>query len=210
MAAKTQAAPPQNASTNTTDFDWSKALPEGFDVKGFEKTGGLAPIYSPKEAHENGFEPLIGYAVRTQLLPPIQQGKETFIPEMIMVRAIRPTKAVTGKRRDGQEIVDVNVGDYVMVPITGNIGTNERLLAACDDPNEVSLVGFRVTGTRQVNDMPSPMWVWEMMVHQKKTLRKGTEFELLLNSNERPRMLGTTSNGSKFDKDGVVQERASA
>jgi len=192
------------ASAAGSEFNWGQFrqfMPEGLDAKDFEKTGGLAPIYAPKAAHEGNFPPLVGYMIRTQLLPEVQQGKQVFIPEMILVEALAPTKAVIGNRREGQEEVDVKPGDLVVVPITGNLQVNEVLLAAADDPKEVHVCGLRVAGTRQVNDMPSPMWVWDMMLHPKALPRKGSH-ENLLRSNERPRL----PNGEKYTRDGEIKQ----
>ena len=200
MADKNKNAPPASG----TDFDWSKYQLDGFSDSDFEAIGGLAPIYAPKMAFENNFPPLIGYAVRTQFLPEVQMGKEVFIPKMLMICVQVPTKGVTGKRRDGQEIVDVKKGDFVLVPVTGNLETNERLLAAADHPDTVSVVRMRVKGQRQVNDMPSPMWDWDVQIAPNKRLnRRGTEYQLLLESNERPtRELtdGRTASGAQYDR----------
>jgi hypothetical protein len=194
----------QQAPASSSDFDWSKFSIEGFDAKDFEKIGGLAPIYAPEAAFAGNFPPLVGFPVRTQFLPEVKQGKEIFIPKMIMFHVMVPTKGVTGKRRDGQTIVDLKKGDYCLVPVTGNLETNERLLAAADDPESVSFVGMRVAGQRQVNDMPSPMWDWDVQLNTAKRLpRKGTEYARLLESNERPtRELGpgTTATGQQYDR----------
>ena len=153
-------------------FDWTAAnLPEGYDASGFTEVAGLTPIYSSEEAHEEDFPPVIGLIDRIETLPPVLMGRDWFIPRMIRVVAMAPTKAVVGKR-GARQVVDVPKGEDVLIPVTGNLANSRRLMAACRDPENVHLGAFKIKGTIPTGQ-PTPMWDWSVGLNEKKIKREG-------------------------------------
>lgn len=193
-------------------FDYSQYLPEGLDAKGLRATGGLTPIYAPDDALEKGFPPACGYLDRIEVLPFVNQGKEKdgspkgFYPMMVRVCCTRPTKGVVGKG-ENRKSVDIAVGEDVLIPITGNLKTNKTLLASSTDPKVHFFGIFRVTGTLKVNNQPSDMYTWDVMIHEKSKIREGRY--ALPQSESAMNHLAETSTGEVYNtKTGEVVERA--
>jgi len=190
-------------AADTNDFDFAAFMPEGYDAGDLRVIGGLTPIYSPEDAFEGGFPPVVGLMDRIEILPEVKVGKEMFIPRCIRVQCLTATKATTGKKGE-RKSVDIAAGEDVLIPITGNLSNNKTLLAACVDAKHVYLVVARVRGQVDVGQI-SPMWDWDVRLHPKSQERKGRF--LLPQNASRIEVLGTTSSGDIYDADGVVKER---
>jgi hypothetical protein len=155
------------------EYDFADFLPAGFDKEGLQDTGGLTPMYSTKEAFEQSWAPVGGMIDRIVRLPPVLKGKEWFVPHAALIRDIvKPTKGLHGTK-DNREVVDIAVGGEILIPITGNLETNKELIRALNDTESVHFGIFMVAGQQKVNNQITPMWVWKVQIHDRKTPRKG-------------------------------------
>lgn len=170
----TAPAPVSNKNGIDTSVKLS-ALPEGFDVNEFQETGGLTPIYSQKDAFENRFPPIVGFMKCIEALPVQYANTDNeFTPIMIRFVLTAPTKAIVGKD-DKREIVDVGVGGEVLLPVTGNLRVNGKVIAAANNPTHYFLAQAIVTGQTKLK-APTPMWDMNVKLHPKASLREGTPF----------------------------------
>lgn len=192
------------------DFDYSQFLPEGYDAKELRKVGGLTPIYAAGPAYENKWPPCAGWIVGIEVLDmggEHKDPKQRFRP-FLRLESTCKTKAAVGKKRE-QEIVDIDVGQDILMPLSGNIRNVKEIQIASADPKNTYLGIFRVTGSRQVNDEPSEMWVIDSRLHPKARVREG-RFLLTQTQNIPAQMQegGVTATGEVFDKHGVIQTQA--
>lgn len=200
------------------DFDFSKFLPEGYDAKDLRKVGGLTPIYAPKLAFEQKWDPVVGFIDRVMVLDmgeEIKDEKQRYRP-FLVVELTSPNKGAVGPKSE-QEVVSLNKGDDILVPVSGSIKNVKALEIAATDPANVYLGMFRVLGEKDLQQAgkPSPMWVIDARLHSKTKKREGRFLLSPINSRE-PKSLaeenggGVTSTGVRYDKDGVVQESPQA
>jgi hypothetical protein len=209
MATNTPKAQAADAQKKQDAFDWSKFVPADVNVADATAIGGLTPIYAPDVAFKNGWDPVVGYPVRTQFLPEQVQGSKTFNPWMIHFVLHNPNKGVVGKRRDGRTEVDVGEGESLFVPLSGNLSNNDMLLLLANDPKNVSLIGLRIKGQKQVNDQPSPMWEYEVIDFHKTLPRSDRQAMILQMPDDNapegavdPAQLtdGRTANGTAYSR----------
>lgn len=141
-----------NLSMSGDDFDFSKYMPEGYSATDLKVIGGLTPIYAAEAALAQGFPPVVGFLDRIEVLPEVKQGSKTYVPLMIRVKVTAATKAIIGK---GDEIktVDIEPGQDVLVPISGNLRSNKVLLGAI--PGGRSKVGLTEAQARAIVE---PLW----------------------------------------------------
>ena len=154
----------------------SVGLPADVDITKIREVGGLTPIFSPQEAWEEKFPPIVGWADRIEELPPVQMGRDIFIPRLIRIQLTAPTKAVLGKR-GARQVVDLKAGDDILVPLTGNLENSRGLMAAIKDPRHVTLIGIKLTG-HVPTGQPSDMWTFSVGLTAHKMAREGTRFAL--------------------------------
>lgn len=190
------------------DFDWSKYVADGYAVDELRIIGGLTPIYVPEEALSQGFPPVFGKMDRIEFLPTQRQGqKDEWTPRMIRVVALMPTKAMGGTG-DDRHLVDIAVGDDVLIPVTGNLSNNKTLLIAAAHEDLVFVAGFRVKGQKEIG-RPSEMWDWDVRLHPKTERRAG---RFMLPQGEkvtRTELPATTASGTAYDpRTGEVKDQA--
>jgi hypothetical protein len=177
-------APTAPISTNKNGIDTSidkSVLPEGFSAEEFQLTGQLTPIYAAKDAFEERWPKLIGFMKGIEELPTVREGKDdAYTPMMIRFKVIAATKGIQGKD-DKREIVEIPIGSEVLLPISGNLRNNAKLLAAATNPNEYFLAQVVATGQVRVGK-PSPMWELNVQLHPKGQRRAGTEYAMMVAS----------------------------
>jgi hypothetical protein len=207
-------------------------LPKGYREEDFKDVGGFTPIYKPKNAYTNKWAPVLGWVVNIEVLPTIEAKREDqddFTPLQARVILCAPNKGVRGPRTK-EEIFDLGVGEEIFVPLSGNLLYNRPLMVALFDPKNVHLARFTVTGQMPMD--LGDMWTWRVQMNSQTKERTGTfivpelrippEVVSVLTEKQikalpqtafmrEARMLpmGRTAAGHVYDKDGVLQERAS-
>lgn len=176
---KNMAKPADNknmAKPAAGEFDWSSVLKKaGLAVTDMREVGGLTPIYASENAHEDNWPPLVGLLVGIQMLEfknetdPKQRTRPFFVVECEV-----PTMALDGTG-DEREVITRDVGDYVLMPISGALKNIKELRAAAADPSLVHRVAFRVTGERENIGRPKgqEMWPIEAFLIAKPIKRTG-------------------------------------
>lgn len=201
----------QATEGNQDDFDYSKFLPEGFEAKELRKIGGLTPIYAGKLALEQKWSPCVGYIVAMETLDmgEDEEPKQRY-REFLIIEVSAPTKGVLGPKNE-QEIVDVEKGGQILMPLSGNLKNIKSLRAAAGDSKRVYVGVFRVTGQKDTG-RPTEMWVIDARIHPKTIERTG-RFDLPRGATPAPELApngGTTSTGEVYDKDGVLKSAVGA
>ena len=167
--AKTNDKAQMAKANEDTSIDLSKLaqfLPEGFDLSDFDTIGGLRPICAPEV---NQGTPIMGYIVAELPMPVRKDGSAW---SALLVRLISPAKA-----KAGNEVVTVEPGKDVLIPMGGNLGNNADLRNFAADAKNVFVGIFTVTGQQDV-DKPSPMWVYDVKVNAKKPVARTGAFAL--------------------------------
>lgn len=141
-----------NLSMGGDDFDFSKFMPEGYSANDLKIIGGLTPIYAAEQALAQGFPPVVGFLDRIEVLPEVKQGAKTYVPLMIRVKVTAATRGIIGKK-DTIDVVDIEPGQDVLVPISGNLRSNKVLLGAI--PGGRSKIGLTEA---QVKAIHEPLW----------------------------------------------------
>ena len=195
---KKKSEPLAGAALSSDDEDLLQYLPEGMDLKDLHKTGGLTPTYSPKHALDGAFPRVAGYIDRIMVLPTMAQGKDDeFTPVMILLRElVKPTKATVG-RDDDRQVVDVEAGKDILIPLTGNLKNNKELINALADQSKVYFCVAKVVGQQKVNNQPSKMWVWDLRICDKSQAKPREGIYALPAANAQ--QLGVTATGASFD-----------
>jgi len=166
----------KNKKNGNIDADPTRGhMPEGFTEQDLEVTGGLDPLAPAKISFENK-SPVFGVLIGAEDMPPRpsldpvkrKAGiKEDWVSFVVLLTA--PTKGQVGK--DGP-VQDVPAGKIVRIPETGNLTNNRDLLRCAYDKDNVYLARFTVLGQRQVNDMPTPMWDYEVKIAKSKPVSR--------------------------------------
>jgi hypothetical protein len=141
-------------------------LPEGFKLEDFDVVGGLRPIITPEL---NQGTPIAGYIVALLDMPPREDGSKW---KAILVNLLSPAKA-----KAGDEVISIEPGKDVLVPVGGNLGNNADLLNAASSVKQVFLGIFHVTGTLPTGK-PSEMWVYEVRIAKGKAIPRTGQFAL--------------------------------
>lgn len=177
-------------------IDLAALAPEGFEVADAYRTGLLTPLYLPRFALEHKFPVSAGWLDRIHIMPTQtrstgsskrkDEADEEWTPFNLIVRDLRvPTKGIRRNEMGlltEKSIVDVAVGDKILLPITGQVTVNQDLQDALRDVDHVYWVTFSVPGTKQVNNL-NAMYDWDIrfLVDGKKNkIKKRREGEFTL------------------------------
>lgn len=171
------------------DIDLSKFLPEGFSLDDFQSVGGLRPICPPEV---NAETPIVGWIVALLDMPARKADGSAW--QGLLVNLLTTAQAQTG---DG-EIVTVEAGKDVIIPVGGNLKVNQDLLAAAVDPRKVTCGIFSVTGKMNTGKQ-SDMWVYDVRLALKKQQAREGAFALYHKPAE---PLASYHQGQVIDKDG--------
>lgn len=148
------------------NVDLSKFLPEGFSLDDFEVVGGLRPICPPEL---NAESPVVGWVVACLPMPAREDGSQW---SALLINLVS-----TAQAKAGDEIVTVEAGRDILIPVGGNLKNNGDLMAAAADPQRVVMGVFQVTGQQDVGK-PSKMWVYEVKLALKKSIARTGAFAL--------------------------------
>jgi hypothetical protein len=165
--AKTTSKSTTAATDVASEIDIKKFLPEGFDLSDFESVGGLRPICPPEL---NGETPVIGIPYALLDMPPRKSDKSAW--QGILVHLLS-----TAQAQAGDEIVTVEKGKDIIIPVSGSLKANGDLLAAVVNTHKVTPAIFHVTGQMEVGK-PSPMWVYDVKLAFKKQVPREGAFAL--------------------------------
>lgn len=155
---KTTAAKAGEVEQFDKKYDLAKFLPEGFSLDDFESVGGLRPLCPPEI---NAETPIVGIPYALLDMPPRKSDNSPW--QGILVSLLSTAQAQTN---DG-ELVTIEPGDDVIIPVSGALKNNQDLLSAVVDPFKVTPAIFEVTG-QQDTGKPSKMWVYEVQLAFKK------------------------------------------
>lgn len=156
---------PVQAPSN--DLDLSKYVPDGFDLSDFDVVGGLRPVCPPEVNQDN---PVTGWIVALLDMPKRKSDGSEW--RAILVQLTRPAKA-----KAGDDVVDVEAGKEILIPLSGSLKNNADLLNAAVDARKVTMGMFVVTGTMDIGK-PSDMWVYEVRLALKKQIAREGAFAL--------------------------------
>ena len=170
----------QTAAKPEMNVDLTKFLPEGFSLSDFDVVGGLRPI-CPPELNEGS--PIVGWVVTLLDMPDREDGSKW--------QALLINLASTAKAKAGDDIVDVEPGQDVLIPVGGNLKNNADLLNAAVDPHKVVMGIFTVTGQQDVGK-PSPMWTYDVRLAIKKAKTRDGAFALYNRPVATPAQIPTT------------------
>ena len=132
------------------DFDYVEFLKQnGIRVSEEEirDVGGLTPIYASEHAAEEKWAPLFGLMLGFREIPVDKNDPDQGVRPFIIVEAKIPTKGLAGTGED-RHVIDIEVGERVLMPVSGAIRNREELLMAVADPDSVHQGLFRVTGRK--------------------------------------------------------------
>lgn len=160
-------------------FDYAAFFAENglkYTEKDLVDVGGLTPIYSFENAYEEDWPPVFGLLVNRI---EIEVDKANAIDNQrwrwfYVIEAEAPTKALSGTG-DDRETIDIEPGDYILMPESGALKNRDRLKMAASDPDEVYRVFFRVEGGPVDLGKPgrNPMWPVESKLVGDSIPRKG-------------------------------------
>jgi len=157
-------------ATTDTGIDISKFLPEGFEADGLVTVGGLRNI-CPAEVTYEQKSPIAGYIVTVMDMPlreSLNRKGEKEPWQAIIVRLTHATKGL-----EGEDVVTIEAGKDVLVPVNGSLRNNADLLRAASDSDSVFFGVFQVTGKIETGK-PTPMWNYEVQIHKKTVARTGS------------------------------------
>lgn len=200
--AKTEKASEQipNSAGGADDFDYSKYMPEGHDAKDLRKIGGLTPIYGGNFALAQNWPPCCGWLDRIERIEVGDPGDPNPIREFIRIEVTVPTKGVRGARGDNQEVVDVKVGEDILLPVSGNFKNIAVLRAALSSHKEVYFGIFRAIGMLNTGKA-SDMVKFDSRLSNKTKPRIG-RFELPQNAMYAPELQPSIPAGQVMDANG--------
>lgn len=167
MAAAKKNEKPQDEK-NVNKLDLAKFLPKGFTLDDFEVVGGLRPI-CPPELNQDA--PIVGYVVSIIPMPKRKSDKSDW--DCLLVTLLSTAQAKTS---DG-EIVTLEEGEDVLIPIGGSLKNNAGLLSSACDARKVVPGIFTVIGQVDTGK-PSDMWEYEVRLAFKKAVPREGKFAL--------------------------------
>lgn len=138
----------------------------------------ILPIYSFEDAAEEKWPPLFGLLcnrIRIEVNK-LEKNPEQRWRWFYVVEAEIPTHALAGTGED-RETIDVEAGQYVLMPESGALKNLNELKMAAIDPDFVYRAVFRLTGRKIDLGKPgrNPMWEVEakLIEEQNPTKRSG-------------------------------------
>lgn len=159
--ASAKQKPTANTAPEARKFDMKAFLPEGFSEDDFDIVGGLRPICQPESMMQY---PVAGFVVALLEMP---QRKDKSDWRALLIHLTAATKA-----KAGEDIVEIEAGEEVLVPVNGNLKNNPDLLNAACDPNNVYVAMLVCTGAIDVGKQ-SDMWNFEVKLSRKAIKRQG-------------------------------------
>lgn len=196
MAKTEQKTEPKKLNFNPKDF-----LPEGMDPQELIQVGGLRPI-AAADLTENA--PVAGWVLAELDMPPRlsidrdKRAKGIKEPwQAFLVELTKPTKAYVG-----EEIVDVEVGKKVLIPLNGSLKNNDDLRAAAQNPRSMTWALFMVVGQVQLDNQRNPMWDYEVSIHPKVKARTDGYIAYLQSKKAAAQLPAGNASGQVIDKDG--------
>lgn len=151
-----------------SDAELAKFLPEGFSLDDFESVGGLRPICPPQV---NAGAPVVGYIVALLDMPPRKADQSNWQGLLIHLMSTAQAEGADG------EIITVEAGKEIIIPVGGNLKVNSDLLNAAVDPRKVTAGIFTVVDTMDVGKQ-SLMWVYDVKLALKKQIAREGAFAL--------------------------------
>ena len=168
-------------TTTKSPINFDAYLPAGYDKSGLKEVGGLRPIVPAELQYDQGVV-VAGHIVALHDMPerPAINSKngEKEPWQAILIHLTAPTKAQLG-----EDIKDVKAGDYVYIPVNGNLRNNADLLNAAVDKDRVHFGIFAVTEQVPMGKGKNDMWSYKVMIHDKTIARDGA---YALSSNRSP------------------------
>jgi len=212
-------------------------MPEGYSDADFAEVGLLTPMYKPKNAYEGKWPEVLGWVSHVEALPEQKQKnakgeEEDWVPLALHVILCAPNKGIIGKKTN-EKIVERAIGESLLIPLTGSLLYKKEMMIAAFDAQRVWLARILVTG-QQPSDYPSDMWVWKAELAKKPRARKDDDRFAMVETALFPEVvsklpqkvikalppaafalaratsvpiMGQTSSGEVYDRDGVVQNR---
>lgn len=192
---------------NKKGFDYNAFFAKN-DIKYTEEdmrdVGGLMPIYASESAFEEDWDPLYGLLVnRVEIeIDKTEENPKQRFRWFYVIEAEAPTNALAGTG-DDRETIDINPGDYVLMPESGALKNRDQLKIAACDPDEVHHVFFRVEGDRVDIGRPKgqEMWPIESKIVGNPIARKG---RYVISNTARDVRGSMATNGTRGLNPGVV------
>lgn len=164
--------------------------------------GALMPIYASAHAYEEKWAPLCGKIVnRVELKVAKDEAEEDRQWRwFFVIEAKAATKSLSGTG-DDREVIDIEPGDYTLMPESGSLKNKDRLKIAATDPDFVHTVVFRVVGQLDLGKPGrNPMWEIEANLLPYPEERRG-RYSLENTSRTRtPELPAGPQNGSITNK----------
>lgn len=160
---------PNAAATAAANKRYAEIASRAFGLKNvtdrdIERVEALTPAYVHRLAFENKWPELVGEIVRVQILKTRNEGDATneHTPVCLEVKLHEPTFAATGNEVDGYKIREMNVGESVLMFITGGLVMRQKLWLAAINPHVTQAVIFAVTGQRDKPLKPGQNRMWDV------------------------------------------------
>ena len=158
---KTKTTPAAATAPKAAKFDMKAFLPAGFTEDDFDIIGGLRPICQPETMMTH---PVCGYVVALLDMPKRKDGSEW---RALLIHLTGATKA-----KAGDDLINVEADNEVLVPVNGNLKNNPDLLNAACDSRAVYIAFLQCTGQLDVGKQ-SEMWNFEVKLSRKSIVRQG-------------------------------------
>lgn len=179
-------------------FDYAAFFAEGgfkYTEEDMRDVGALMPIYASEHAFEEQWPPLFGSLVnRIELKVAKDEAEEDKqYRHFYVVEAKIATKALAGTG-DDREVIDIEPGEYLLMPESGALKNKDRLKMAAVDPDVMHNAIFRVVGQLDLKKAGrNPMWEIDANLVGEPVSRKG---RYALSNTSRSRELAQGSNGA--------------
>jgi hypothetical protein len=169
-------------------YDLAQFLPAGFSLDDFEKVGGLRPICPPEI---NAETPIVGYVFALLPMPKRKADNSDWDGLLVKLLSTAQAKTVEG------EIVTIEAGRDVIIPVSGALKNNQDLISAAVDPFLVTPAIFEVVGQLDTGK-ESKMWMYEVQLAFKKQVKRTGAFALY----HKPAEVSSQPRGQVVDRNG--------